>query len=116
MGRQQQTQRKMDPLFERLRTLERNVAAATAARSAAWRYPTMPPMPMMPGMRPPLGIPAAMMASMGAAGLVPGKGSGMRPPFGGRAGASQVPNEAEVLPAGIETEEDEAAALVADVG
>merc|ERR1719382_1238492 len=102
LTRQQQTQRKMDPLFERLTNLERNVANVTAARNAAWRYPAMPPMPMMPGMRPPpMGLNAAMMASMGAAaGLVPGKGSGMRPPFGGRgAGAAAMPSAEEVAAA-----------------
>merc|ERR1712151_1347186 len=115
------TQRKMDPLFERLTNLERNVANVTAARSAAWRYPAMPPMPMMPGMRPPMGMAAAMMASMGAAaGLgVPGKGGGMIPPFGGRAGAGAavMPGEAETAAlTGIEAEEDESAALAAEVG
>merc|ERR1719499_2219818 len=106
LTRQQQAQRKMDPLFERLTNLERNVANVTAARSAAWRYPTMPPMPMMPGMRPPMGIPAAMMASMGAAASlgVPGKGGGMRPPFAGRgAGAAVMPDtDPAALAAGIE--------------
>jgi len=110
LTRQQQTQRKMDPLFERLTNLERNVGNVTAARNAAWRYPAMPPMPMMPGMRPPMGISAAMMASMGAPPLVPGKG-GMRPPFGGRGGGAVVMPEAEAaaLGAGIESEEEESA-------
>lgn len=120
LTRQQQAQRKMDPLFERLTNLERNVANVTAARTAAWRYPAMPPMPMIPGMRPPMGLPAAMMASMGAASLgVPGKGGGMRPPFAGRGGgAAAMPGEAEVaaLTAGIEVEEEDAAALAADPG
>lgn len=113
--RQQQTHRKMEPLFERLANLERNTATAAAARSAsaAWRYPAMSPMPMMPGMRPPLGLPAAMMAGMGP-GLMPGgKGAGMRPPFGGRVGAGAVlPSEAEAAAAIAEEEE----ALVADAG
>jgi len=111
MARQQQTHRKMDPLFERLAGLERNVAHVAAARSAAWRYPAMPPMPMMPGMRPPMGIPA-MMASMGAAaGLVHGKGAGMRPPLGGRGGAMVLPSEAEfaALGANIDNEEESTA-------
>merc|ERR1712232_835123 len=68
-----------------------------------------------------MGIPAAMMASMGAAASlgVPGKGGGMRPPFGGRAGAGAavMPNEAEAAAlTGIEAEEDESAALVAEAG
>merc|ERR1711862_33474 len=69
LTRTQQAQRKMDPLFERLSNLERNVAQVTT-RNAAWRYPAMPPMPMMPGMRPPMGLNAAMMMNA-AAGLVP---------------------------------------------
>jgi len=117
LTRQQQTQRKMDPLFERLSNLERNVAQVTTARNAAWRYPAMPPMPMMPGMRPPMGLnAAAMMASMGAA-----SGLGMRPPFG-RAGAAGLPTDAEAAAAlaaataaaagaGLDGEDDEAAAL-----
>merc|ERR1719293_457464 len=65
LTKQQQTQRKMDPLFERLTNLERNVANVTAARNAAaWRYLAMSQMPMMPGMRPPMGMSPAMMASM----------------------------------------------------
>merc|ERR1719433_1420358 len=117
--RSQQTQRKMEPLFDRLSNLERNVTNVTA-RSAAWRYPAMPPMPMMPSIRPPMGIPVAMMASMGAAASlgVPGKGGGMRPPFAGRgAGAAVMPDtDPAALAAGIEVEEDESAALVADSG
>jgi len=118
LTRQQQTQRKMDPLFERLSNLERNVHQVTA-RNAAWRYPAMPPMPMMPGMRPPMGLNAAMM--MNAAGLVPGgKGSGMRPPFGGRAGAGAAvmpeADAAAMAAAGLDAEEDEAAALAGDAG
>merc|ERR1712176_358025 len=111
LTRQQQAQRKMEPLFERLTNLERNVANAAAARNAAWRYPAMPPMPMMPGMRPPMGLSAAaMMASMGAAAQqMPGKG-GMRPPFGGKGGAAVMP-EAEIaaMGAGIDAEDDESA-------
>lgn len=115
LTRQQQTQRKMDPLFDRLTNLERNVAQVTTARNAAWRYPAMPPMPMMPGMRPPMGLnAAAMMASMGAA------CGGMRPPFGGRpgAGAAGMPGEVEAAAAlasaaaagaGLDGEEDDAA-------
>merc|ERR1719433_2025411 len=120
LTRQQQTQRKMEPLFDRLSNLERNVQNVT--RNAAWRYPAALPMPMMPGMRPPMGIPAAIMANLtgAGAGLVPGKASGMRPPSGGRAGggAAAMPNDAEAvgLAGSIEAEGEDSAALNAEAG
>jgi len=86
LPKQQQTQRKLEPLFERLALLERKVATAAAARRAPWQYPGMPPMPPMGmGMRPPMGMgmsQAAMMSHLGAAGLLGGKG-GQRPGKGG---------------------------------
>lgn len=110
LTRQQQTQRKMEPLFDRLAALEQKVAAA-----ARWRYPLMPPMPMMPGMRPPAtaGLPAAAMMAAGMG--VPGKGSAMRPPFGGRGGGPPgLGGKGEAVAAGSgEAEEDEAAAAAA---
>jgi len=114
LARQQQTQWEMGPLFERLAPLERRVAERSfAARSAAWRYPAMPPMPMMPGMRPPMGTPAAMMASMGAPGLAPGKGAGTRP----RGAPAMLPTEAEVAAVGAKVDaEEEQSALAAEVG
>jgi hypothetical protein len=112
LSRQQQTTtQKINPLFERLTALERSVTAL-AARNA-WRYPMSP---MMPGVRPGLGMSPAMMASMGA-GLLPGKGAGMRPPFGngkGAVGAPPMPTEemlaaaaAAVPGAGLGAGEDE---------
>jgi len=63
--KQQQKQRKLEPLYDRLATLEQRVAAA--AQTAAWRYPAMPPAAMMPpGMGP------------AAGGIIPGKGGGTK--------------------------------------
>jgi len=105
---QQQTHAKISPLFERLTNLEQNVRAAVTARSAAWRYPAIPP--MVPGMRAGLaaGLNPSMLASMGAAGLLGvggGKGAGMRPPVGHGKGGLGVPPATE--------EEDAAAAALA---
>jgi len=95
---QQQTQAKINPLFDRLTLLEQNVRTAVTARNAAWRYPAMPPMAAVQGMRAGLGgLTPSMLASMSAAGLLPGgKGAGMRPPFGhGKGGLGVPPVSAE---------------------
>jgi len=97
--KQQNKQRKLEPFFERLAILEQKVA--TAAQSAAWRYPGMSPVPT--------GIPPAVMMGMGA-GMMPGKGVGGKggfPGFGaadggltamgsgtGAAGAQTAPSKA----------------------
>jgi hypothetical protein len=88
---QQQTTQKITPLFERLTALERSVT--TVAARSAWRYPMSP---MMPGVRPGLGVNPAMMAGMGA-GLLPGKGAGMRPPFGQGKGVGAPPLPTEEM-------------------
>lgn len=73
--KQQQKQRKLEPLFERLAALEQRVAAAA---QSAWRYPAMPPVAgVPPGMSVPPGIPPAMMPGMGA-GMMAGKNMGAK--------------------------------------
>jgi len=114
----QQTQRKMEPLFERLTALERKVAVAAAARQAAWRggYPGLPSMPTFPpGMRPPLAgagmTNAAMMAAaaaqFSAAGLLPG-GKGLPRPQAARvlSAATAAQAAAAVAAAAAAAEED----------
>lgn len=139
LPKHQMTQRKLDPLFERLTALEhkvRSLATAAAARRAqSWQY-QVPMMP--PGMRPSLGMgmpnpTAAMMASMGVgAGLMPGgRGAAIRPNLGGGRGAllGGAPAGADMDSAAMaayvsalnnaalnNAEEDSAAALAADAG
>uniref|UniRef100_A0A7S2ADP2 Uncharacterized protein n=1 Tax=Alexandrium andersonii TaxID=327968 RepID=A0A7S2ADP2_9DINO len=80
--KQQQKQRKLEPLFERLTVLEQRVVAA---QSAAWRYPGMPPV-VPPGMSVPPGIPPGMMPpGMGAPGMLPGKSAGAKAAAAGAA-------------------------------
>jgi len=99
--KQQQKQRKLEPLFERLAVLEQRVAAA--AQSAAWRYPTMPPV-VPPGMpMPPPGISPAMMPGLGATGMMAGKSGGGK--GGAGAGAAAVAAAAGVAGPGIKTGE-----------
>lgn len=63
--KQQQKQRKLEPIYDRLAALEQRVAAVTQA-GPTWRYPQIPPMSMMP-------------PNMGTAGSVmPGKGAGTK--------------------------------------
>jgi len=69
--KQQQKQRKLEPLLDRLTVLEQKVAAA-----AHWRFQNMGVGP--PGMPVPPGIPPGMMPGMGAAGLMAGKGAGVK--------------------------------------
>lgn len=92
LKQQQQKQRKLEPLFERLAVLEQRVAVAVqVAQGAMWRYPAMPPGVPLPGV--PQGIPAGMMPGMGVPpgmGMMqqqPGKGVG--PKAGGAGGAQQ---------------------------
>jgi len=74
--KQQQKQRKLEPLFERLAALEQRVAAA--AQGAAWRYPGIPPV-VPPGMPAPPGVLPSMMPGMGTAVAgMPGKGAGAK--------------------------------------
>lgn len=72
--KQQQKQRKLEPLFDRLAALEPRAAAVSSA--AQWRR-AFPPDPMVPpGMGLPPGISQAMMPGMGMG--VAGKGSGAK--------------------------------------
>mmetsp|Transcript_71589 Transcript_71589/g.186206 ORF Transcript_71589/g.186206 Transcript_71589/m.186206 type:complete len:336 (-) Transcript_71589:93-1100(-) len=102
LPKQQQTQRKLEPLFERLTRLERQLAQAAVMRGGgggkgSW-YPGFPAMPpgVPPGMLAARGMgmspvamnAAAMMASMGAAGLMHGKGAGRGLGGGGRGGGA----------------------------
>lgn len=65
--KQQQKQRKLEPLFERLSALEHQVAAVVTTQGAAWPrgYPGVPPM-VPPGMGVPPGISPGMMPGLGA--------------------------------------------------
>eukprot|EP00927_Polykrikos_kofoidii_P070167 TRINITY_DN660_c0_g2_i2.p1 TRINITY_DN660_c0_g2~~TRINITY_DN660_c0_g2_i2.p1 ORF type:complete len:391 (+),score=100.25 TRINITY_DN660_c0_g2_i2:82-1254(+) len=118
--KQQQKQRKLEPLFERLSALEQRVAAA--APGAPWRYPGMSPMVppampvppgILPGMMPPnmnaaaaaaaaAAASANVMTAMkggcgkGAAGGPGGKGAASKGATGEK-GSFKMPTEEEVL-------------------
>jgi len=103
--KQQQKQRKLEPIFERLGALETAVAAAVAQGNAAWRYPGSLPM-VPPGMALPGSLAAGVvpgMSAMGMAAAAGGKGAVPKAagtgPAAGKAGekaAFKIPTDEEV--------------------
>lgn len=91
--KQQQKQRKLEPLFERVAVLEQRVAAATSAANRGTWPGAFPPDPMVPpGMGLPPGISQAMMPGMGMG--MAGKGAGAKARPQGQAAQPKVPAKA----------------------